>query len=595
MEKRVLMGIIGCMTDREKPAAPGASLEEIQQGWEELRSRVAQLEAERGALEQENKALRFLIERVIDHRQKSHSELVLLLTTLVSKLPIGEIGVLVAKLVEHNANVSQFLAALGKGTADANMPQPEVLKTLEQTKRDLAAAVKPLVEELVRLGTPLERELLQGLVTEPELFFSPRLGRANRCYVKGCVPRERIVREFGEPALSLFNDLTTDAKLNPHPKPEEIVLGFRSDFEERFGQDTALIANKRQELLALYRLVQRSKGRTEEARAQKSAFQRLSFVVELLHYYEHQTTEAPDAVFAQRLPALIEQLVLAGPEAHLDEKLIVLAEGLLAFVISPEHRHTIINNLGKVDAAGKTLKYVLRLRGSNVADSDAVIAEFIRHLIPAPRKAPAPAILAAVLRLIHPDMQRRMVKSIMRSDRIRKDEAEALARALSEELGLKWAPEEAKAEPALPPEMERQQAWYRIHDLIAHRSDPSAIAAAIRDRLHAKYNGEELRQSWLTLIEAEPMVLIRIFCQIPYLAEGKTDSIARTVLETYVTRLTHEKYAATYHKVVNSLRNMFKAKPDSPTLVNFTALVRWVDPAAADRLCGDIGMPIPAH
>ena len=52
-------------------------------------------------------------------------------------------------------------------------------------------------------------------------------------------------------------------------------------------------------------------------------------------------------------------------------------------------------------------------------------------------------------------------------------------------------------------------------------------------------------------------------------ADGRTDSIARPVMETYVTRLTHEKYTAVYHKIVNSLRNMFRAKPDSPTLLNF--------------------------
>ena len=90
------------------------------------------------------------------------------------------------------------------------------------------------------------------------------------------------------------------------------------------------------------------------------------------------------------------------------------------------------------------------------------------------------------------------------------------------------------------------------------------------------------------------MSLIRIFCQLPYLPSGKTDPIARTVLETYVTRLLHEKYAATYQKVVKSLRNMFQAKPDSPTLLNFTALVRWVSPEASNRLHADIGMPVPA-
>jgi hypothetical protein len=61
-------------------------------------------------------------------------------------------------------------------------------------------------------------------------------------------------------------------------------------------------------------------------------------------------------------------------------------------------------------------------------------------------------------------------------------------------------------------------------------------------------------------------------------------------MATYITRLTHEKYAAIYHKVVNSLRNMFRAKPDAPTLVNFIALVRWVDADAAVKLAGEIGM-----
>jgi hypothetical protein len=133
-----------------RPAAAAttstASLEEIQEGWHELTSRVGQLEAERNLLEQENKALRFLLERVVDHRQKSHSELVLLITGLVSKLQINDVGVIVSRLVEHNTNVSQYLAALVKGTVDVAMPQPAILKTLEQTKRDLTAALKPLVD-----------------------------------------------------------------------------------------------------------------------------------------------------------------------------------------------------------------------------------------------------------------------------------------------------------------------------------------------------------------------------------------------------------------------------------------------------------------
>jgi hypothetical protein len=66
-------------------------------------------------------------------------------------------------------------------------------------------------------------------------------------------------------------------------------------------------------------------------------------------------------------------------------------------------------------------------------------------------------------------------------------------------------------------------------------------------------------------------------------------------METYVSRLIHEKYATTYTKIVNSLRNLYRVKPDSPTLVNFLTLVRWVSAEAAEKLTSDVGMPVPAH
>jgi hypothetical protein len=104
-----------------------------------------------------------------------------------------------------------------------------------------------------------------------------------------------------------------------------------------------------------------------------------------------------------------------------------------------------------------------------------------------------------------------------------------------------------------------------------------------------------MKQSWVTLTEGDPISLIRVFCQLPYLADGTTDPVARALMETYVSRLTHEKYAGTYNKVLNSLRNMFKANAHSPTLLNFMALVRWLDPHAADKMSADIGMPVAAH
>src|ERR1035437_5194772 len=63
-------------------------------------------------------------------------------------------------------------------------------------------------------------------------------------------------------------------------------------------------------------------------------------------------------------------------------------------------------------------------------------------------------------------------------------------------------------------------------------------------------------------------------------------------METYVLRLTHEKYAATYNKVVNSLKNMGQANPASPTLVNFLALIKGVDADAAKKLSAEVHMPV---
>jgi len=568
----------------------------MQKGWHDLVLRVQQLESDRSAMEHENKALRNLLERVIEHRQKSHNELVLILTGMVTKLPLNEVGVIVSKLVEHNNNVSHVLAALVKGTADADMPQPEVLKTLEQAKRDLTAAFKQALEELIKLDPPLETGLLESLGTDAELFFTPRMVRANRCFIKGQVPRERIVREFGEDSLLFFKDMTTDPKLNPRPKPEEIVLAFKHDFETLFEQNTSIIPEKRERLQALHRQVQQSKGPADTGRAQKCTFQRLSFVIELLHYYDNQNTETPDVIFAQRLPVLVEQLGVGTSRDSLDEKLLAELEALLTFVINPDHRLMIINNIGKGGGAGKTLKYLLRLRAGRLDDMDHVVNEFVRHLIPSPPENPPVATaLLAVLRLLPPEAQRRVAKAIVSYDRLRKSDAEALAKELASGLGLKGLEEETVAIEALPPEMERQLAWSKIKELIAQRSDAATVANVIRDRLHAKYDVDEIRQSWITLTEADPMSLIRIFCQLPFRADGKTDPIARTVLETYVTRLTHEKYAGTYNKVLTSLRNMFHAKPDSPTLLNFVALVKWADPEAVNKLCGDVGMPVPTH
>ncbi len=581
------------MKETAETAPP--SVEDIQKGWNELSIRVAQLEAERTVLEHENKSLRSLLEREISYRQTSHTELVLMLTNLVSKLPINDAGVIVSKLVEHNTNVSQMLAALVNGTADGNLPEPVLLKTLEESKRELNAALKPVADELLKLDVPLEQEMVQSLAQKPELFFSPAVVRANRGFVKGYIPRERIIKEFGEEALVFFNDRTTDPKLNPRPKPEEIAMEFKPEFEALFQQNPNLVAAKRAELMALYKKVQASRAPTETARAQKNAFFRLSFLLELLHFYEHQDTEPHDVVFANRLPSLIEQLALGGPLEHLDEKLIVQAEALLAYVTSTMHRQMIVNNVGKAGGKAKTLKFVLKLRAGKLPESEEeqVIPEFVKHLVPL-RVVPQPPTIIGVLRLVPPDRQLMVARAILRCDRIAREQAETLAKAVAAELGLKQPLETAKLDVGDPATIERQGAWLKVKTLLTQRSEPAVVAAAIRARLHAKYDSDEIKQSWVTLTEADPMTLIKVFCQIPYLPDGSTDPLARTIIESNVTRLTHEKYAAIYKKVVNSLRSTLAARPDHPTVMNFLALVKWVDPEAAQKFSMDVGIPVAA-
>ena len=578
------------MAENENGPGPVPSVEEIQKSWHDLNLKVRQMDAELTMVEQENKVLRSLLERMVEHRQKSHGEMVSILTSLVTKLPINDIGVVVSRLVEHNAQVNEVCAALAKGKMDDSQLQPVILKVLEKTKDDLAAFLKATVAELLKLDAPFEAGLLQSLLEKPDKFHSPAFIRANRAFVKGQVPRERVVKEFGEEALVFFKDVTTDPKLNPHPKPEEIMLAFQSDFETLLAQNPNTASAKRNELTALQKKVQASRAATEIAQAQRSAFLQLCFAGELLYYYLNQNTESPDVVFAQRLPPLVEQIVITGERDVLDEKPVKQAEDLLAFIIKPDHRHAVINNMGKAGGLARTLRFVLTFRAMKLTELDTVTLDLIKHMISA-GKIPKTEELLPILRLIPQDMQIVIVRAIVVTERLRREDAENLGKTLARELGLKDLEERLNAKSILSPEQERKIAWGGIEDLIASRATPGDIAAAIRNRLHARYDADEVKQSWLTLTGTDPMSFIRIFCLLPYLPDGKTDMTVRPVLESYVQRLLHEKYAATYTKILTTLRNMFKARADGPALVNFIALVKWIDPEAAAKLTKDIGMP----
>jgi len=570
------------MSETQNGAGPVPSLEAIQRDWHELTLRVQQSETECRALEQENKALRSLVERVVEHRKKSHGELVNLITTLVTKLPINDVGVIVSRLVEHSASVNEVSAALIHGKNEENLLQPAILKALDKTKRDLTAAIKPLVEELIRLQAPLDPGMLLGLLEKPESFFTPANVRASRAFVKGQVAREQVVREFGDEALMFFKDLTTDPKHNPRPKADEIMLGFKGDFEELLQQNPSVVATKRADLLALQKRVR--EGR--ESRAQKVAFLKLSFILELLYYYGNQGTESPDVVFAQRLPPLVEQLVVTGENDALDENFIKQAEELLAFILNADYRQAVVNNFGKAGGASRTLRFVLTFRSAIFTEHDPITTDFVKHLI-GREKNPVPGPIVTALRLVPVEAQKVIVRGILNSERLRREDAEPLGKELIKELGL----------PDLPlgvggglTDKTQMGPWDIIKELIAHRASPNEITDAVRKQLHAKYDSDEVKQSWLVLADSDPMSLVRVFCLLPYLPDGQTDPMARAVLESYANRLTHEKYAATYAKVVQALKNLYKVKTDSPALVNFIALVKWVDPASAEKIVKDIGM-----
>jgi len=570
------------MSESQNGTGPVPSLEEIQREWHDLMLRMQQSESECSALEQENKALRGLLERVVEHRKRSHGELVNLITTLVTKLPINDVGVIVSRLVEHSAAVNEVSAALIQGKNEENMLQPAILKALDKVKRDLTAAIKPLVGELIQLDSALDPAMLQGLVAQPESFFTPANVRASRAFVKGQVAREQIVKEFGDEALIFFKDLTTDPKHNPRPKAEEIMLSFRNDFEELLRQNPNVVSAKRSELVALQKRVRASR----ESRTQKVAFLKLSFILELLHYYENQSTESPDVVFAQRLPPLVEQLVVTGETDNLDEKFVKQAEELLAFILNADYRQAVVNNFGKAGGASRTLRFVLTFRSAIFTEHDPVTTDFVKHLI-GRQKSPAPGPIVTVLKFLNAEAQKVIVRGILNSDRLRREDAEPLGRELIKELGL---PELPKSEGGNLDKMQMGP-WDIIKELIASRASPNEITEAIRKQLHVKYDADEVKQSWLILAESDPMSLVRVFCLLPYLPDGQTDPVARAVLESYSNRLTHEKYAATYTRVINALKNLYKVKADSPALVNFIALVKWVDPASAEKIVKDIGMP----
>ena len=364
------------MAENQNGAAPVPSLEDIQRDWHDLTLRIQQSETECRVLEQENKTLRGLIEKVVEHRKKSHGELVNLITTLVTKLPINDVGVIVSRLVEHSNTVNEVSAALIHGKNDENILQPAILKLLDKVRRDLLAAIRPLVEELIRLETPLDPAMLLGLVEKPDSFFAPANVRACRAFVKGQLPREQIVRDFTEEALGFFKDLTTDPKQNPRPRQEEIMLAFRPDFEELLRQDSHLPAPKRAELTPCTEDRRARKPRVAPAKTGVSQTFVCAGAAALLRPPEHGIAGchvSPSACPPDRTDRV------AGENDKLDEN--ICRPETARPVVNADYRKAVVNNFGKTGGIARTLRYTLTFRGENFPTRPAH-GRYIKHLIP---------------------------------------------------------------------------------------------------------------------------------------------------------------------------------------------------------------------
>ena len=312
--------------------------------------------------------------------------------------------------------------------------------------------------------------------------------------------------------------------------------------------------------------------------------------MELLHYYENQSTESPDVVFAQRLPPLVEQLVVTGENDTLDEKFIKQAEELLSHIISARTRQAVVNNFGKAGGASRTLRFILTFRSAIFTEHDPVTADFVKHLL-AGQKNPAPGPIVTVLRFLNAEAQKVVVRAILNSERLGREDSERLARELIKEF---WVCRSCQ-----PAEWRAASLRQNTHESLGHHQGthrPSRFAKRNHQAPSANSStpsttptkSNKAGSSWPNPIRCRSSV----YSACCLICPTARPILLRGLFRDVSSRLTHEKYATTYTKVVNALKNLHKVKADSPALLNFIALVRWVDPTSADKLVHDIGMAV---
>ena len=115
-----------------------------------------------------------------------------------------------------------------------------------------------------------------------------------------------------------------------------------------------------------------------------------------------------------------------------------------------------------------------------------------------------------MLRFLSPEAQRVVVRAILNSDRLRREDAEPLGQELIKELGL---PQIAISR---PDGISDKTQMGPVHHQGTDRQPRFAneITEAIRKQLHAKYDADEVKQSWLVLAESRNQVLVTIVADV---------------------------------------------------------------------------------
>ncbi len=219
------------MAQTENDPGPVPSVEEIQKAWRELTLKVGQLDAELTAAQQDNKVLRSLMERMIEHRQRSHSELI-----THSHRPRRQIAPQRPRRHRLAAGRAQRAGRRGfrqpcqgenRGRSAAARHPEGAGENQARPRHRLEGPPPGNWRGSTRHSRPASSSRSSSSRTP---FSRPPSSAPPAVTSRATSPRERVVKEFGEEALVFFKDLTTDVEIQSAPQAGRNRAGLQKRF-----------------------------------------------------------------------------------------------------------------------------------------------------------------------------------------------------------------------------------------------------------------------------------------------------------------------------------------------------------------------------